>query len=85
MTAAPGRSHVRAVLCDLVAIDLLELTVIQHGTPLEKIEMGTTAIDEETFDDYIAEMRNHYTADKVSVKAADPQQRLLTKFPSITS
>lgn len=27
--------------------------------------MGETALDEETFDDYIQEMRQHYTADKV--------------------
>ena len=28
--------------------------------------MGETAIDEETFDEYLAEIRDHYTADKVS-------------------
>ncbi len=27
--------------------------------------MGETALDEETFNDYLAEMRTHYTADKV--------------------
>ena len=27
--------------------------------------MGETALDEETFDEYIQEMRQHYTADKV--------------------
>lgn len=27
--------------------------------------MGETAIDEETFNDYLEEMREHYTADKV--------------------
>ncbi|KAL4250786.1 DeSI family protein [Abortiporus biennis] len=35
-----------------------------HGKPLQVIEMGETAIDEETFDEYINEMREHYTADK---------------------
>lgn len=28
--------------------------------------MGETAIDEETFQEYLNEMREHYTADKVS-------------------
>lgn len=28
--------------------------------------MGETALDEETFREYLAEMRLHYTADKVS-------------------
>lgn len=27
--------------------------------------MGETALDEEIFDEYLAEMRDHYTADKV--------------------
>ncbi|KAI0688955.1 PPPDE putative peptidase domain-containing protein [Earliella scabrosa] len=36
-----------------------------HGTPLQVIDMGETAIDEETFDEYLAEIRDHYTADKV--------------------
>lgn len=27
--------------------------------------MGETAIDEETFNEYLEEMRQHYTADKV--------------------
>ncbi|GJE88311.1 PPPDE putative peptidase domain-containing protein [Phanerochaete sordida] len=35
-----------------------------HGTPLHVIDMGETAIDEETFEDYLNEMREHYTADK---------------------
>ena len=28
--------------------------------------MGETSIDEETFNEYLDEMRNHYTADKVN-------------------
>ena len=39
----------------------------QHGTPLQVIDMGETAMDEETFDEYLAEIRDHYTADKVSL------------------
>lgn len=27
--------------------------------------MGETALDKETFDEYLNEMRDHYTADKV--------------------
>lgn len=37
----------------------------QHGQPLQIIDMGETAIDEETFNEYLEEMREHYTADKV--------------------
>ena len=33
--------------------------------------MGETAIDEDTFNDYLAEMREHYTADKVRACPAD--------------
>ncbi|KAI0685795.1 PPPDE putative peptidase domain-containing protein [Cerioporus squamosus] len=36
-----------------------------HGQPLQIIDMGETAIDEQTFDEYLAEIRDHYTADKV--------------------
>ncbi|KIK57138.1 hypothetical protein GYMLUDRAFT_75661 [Collybiopsis luxurians FD-317 M1] len=36
-----------------------------HGTPLRIVDIGTTDIDEETFNEYLAEMREHYTADKV--------------------
>ncbi|RDB15260.1 hypothetical protein Hypma_004803 [Hypsizygus marmoreus] len=35
-----------------------------HGAPLQVIDMGETAIDEETFDEYVTEMKEHYTADK---------------------
>jgi hypothetical protein len=30
--------------------------------------MGETSLDEETFNEYLAEMREHYTADKVSIQ-----------------
>ena len=33
--------------------------------------MGETAIDEDTFNDYLSAMREHYTADKVRVYPAD--------------
>ncbi|KAG8732365.1 hypothetical protein FRC12_019301 [Ceratobasidium sp. 428] len=35
-----------------------------HGQPLQIIDFGETAIDEETFSDYLSEIREHYTADK---------------------
>jgi hypothetical protein len=36
--------------------------------------MGETAIDEETFNEYLTEMREHYTADKVSSRVRPPVQ-----------
>ena len=33
---------------------------------MQIVDMGETALDEETFQQYIAEIREHYTADKVS-------------------
>ncbi|KAF8158518.1 thioredoxin family protein [Crassisporium funariophilum] len=35
-----------------------------HGAPLQILDMGETAIDEDTFNDYLQEMREHYTQDK---------------------
>lgn len=40
------------------------------GKPLQVLDMGETGIDDETFSDYIQEMRGHYTADKVSAMSA---------------
>ena len=37
----------------------------QHGRPAQVIDMGETALDEQIFEEYLAEMREHYTADKV--------------------
>ncbi|KAF9447302.1 thioredoxin family protein [Macrolepiota fuliginosa MF-IS2] len=36
-----------------------------HGRPLQIIDMGETAIDKETFNEYLEDIREHYTADKV--------------------
>ncbi|KAH9480191.1 Desumoylating isopeptidase 1 [Psilocybe cubensis] len=36
-----------------------------HGQPLTIVDMGETSLDEETFNEYLEEMRQHYTADKV--------------------
>ncbi|TFK52400.1 DUF862-domain-containing protein [Heliocybe sulcata] len=35
-----------------------------HGRPLQVVDMGETAIDEGTVEEYLTEMRDHYTADK---------------------
>lgn len=32
---------------------------------MQVLDMGETSIDEETFIEYLEEMRSHYTADKV--------------------
>ncbi|KAI0279227.1 PUL domain-containing protein [Russula aff. rugulosa BPL654] len=47
-----------------------------HGQPLQVIDMGETALDEEIFEEYLAEMRDHYTADKVHL----PSDFLSTPF-----
>ncbi|KAI0248568.1 PPPDE putative peptidase domain-containing protein [Lactifluus subvellereus] len=35
-----------------------------HGQPVRIMDMGETAVDEQTFEEYIEEMSEHYTADK---------------------
>ncbi|KAI0029169.1 PPPDE putative peptidase domain-containing protein [Vararia minispora EC-137] len=35
-----------------------------HGQPLRIVDMGETALDEETFQEYLTEMHQYYTADK---------------------
>lgn len=35
-----------------------------HGSPLRIIDMGETAIDEQTFAEYLSQIKEHYTADK---------------------
>lgn len=44
---------------------------MQHGQPLKIVDMGQTDIDEETFEEYLSEIRQHYTADKVCLKVYD--------------
>lgn len=41
------------------------LSYYKHGQPVQVLDMGETALDQETFNDYLTEMRTHYTADKV--------------------
>ncbi|KAF7365360.1 hypothetical protein MVEN_00408000 [Mycena venus] len=35
-----------------------------HGQPLQVVDLGETALDEETWEEYLTDMRVHYTADK---------------------
>jgi hypothetical protein len=35
---------------------------------MQILDMGETALDEEVFEEYLTEMREHYTADKVCHK-----------------
>jgi desumoylating isopeptidase 1 len=45
---------------------------------MQVLDMGETAIDEETFQEYINELRDHYTADKVcTIRAASELARLI--------
>jgi len=40
-------------------------TFLKHGQPLQVLDMGETALDEDTFDEYLMEMKDNYTAEKV--------------------
>lgn len=40
--------------------------------------MGETSIDEDTFEEYLTEMRDHYTADKVSSFTSSINSLVLT-------
>lgn len=45
----------------------------QHGKPLHTVDIGETSIDEGTFNEYLAEISQHYTADKVRVHSLVPR------------
>lgn len=36
-----------------------------HGRPVKVVDLGETELDEETFEEYLNELRDHYRADKV--------------------
>lgn len=38
--------------------------VIQHGAPLHRLDMGTTEISEEIFEEYLTDLKELYTADR---------------------
>jgi hypothetical protein len=52
---------VRGLLLHVMKADIR----IQHGQPTSILDIGETALDEQIFEEYIEEMRGHYTADKV--------------------
>jgi hypothetical protein len=54
------------------------LTYSQHGQPQQILDMGETALDEQIFEEYLAEMRGHYTADKVCFSDNEPYQANLS-------
>ena len=53
----------------------------QHGSPIWIVDMGGTAIDEDTFNDYLAAMREQYIAVEVRVCPAD--STALVDWPTI--
>jgi hypothetical protein len=61
------------------------LTRKQHGSPAEVVDMGETAIDEETFREYINQLRDHYTADKVCLPVAVQYDISCSTVPSARS
>ena len=70
----PGRSHASQYLltCARSSTDCDP----QHGQPLQMLDMGETALDEETFNEYLEEIKTHYTADKVRSIPSLPRARL---------
>jgi hypothetical protein len=56
---------------------------MQHGAPMQVLDMGETSIDEETFIEYLEEMRSHYTADKVCVSFLVLQLTLTVTVPPL--
>lgn len=51
---------------------------------MQILDMGETAIDEETFREYLTEMRLHYTADKVRIFVYCFSQRIYAIIFSTT-
>ncbi len=64
----PGTTHVSVILSiSFHQVDVYEISsdrYRQHGNPVQKIELGTTQIDEATFEEYLDNMRDHYTGEK---------------------
>lgn len=42
------------------------ITILQYGTPIRVVEMGTTEVDQETFDQYLEDINPRFTAENVS-------------------
>jgi hypothetical protein len=77
----PGQTHAR--LITLAAHPLLISLILQHGRPLEICDLGETEIDEATFDEYISELRAHYTPEKVCSRST-PMHIVCSWLYSIT-
>lgn len=72
------------VLCDY-CLCTKRPTYGQHGQPLQILDMGETALDEQLFEEYLTEMREHYTADKVCIRSDLRHDRSLILPSSTTS
>ena len=57
----------------------------QHGSLLQVVDMGETALDEDTFNEYLSEISSHYTADKVSFLRTGLLATLTFFSPSVPS
>lgn len=49
-----------------------------HGKPLHVIDIGETALDEETFNEYLLEISKHFTADKVCTAILEFLRQILS-------
>ena len=58
---------------------------LKHGRPLQVLDMGETDLDEDTFDEYLMEMRKSYTAEKVRFRRRPATNVGLDDRFSITS
>lgn len=58
---------------------------LKHGRPLQVLDMGETDLDEDTLDEYLMEMRNNYTAEKVRFLRQPTKNVALDDHFSITS
>lgn len=51
----------------VLVLHYLTFLFIQHGQPQQIVDVGQTEIDEMMFEGFLDELRETYTADKVSV------------------
>jgi hypothetical protein len=54
-----------------------------HGQPLQIIDLGETAIDQETWEEYLQEMQEHWTAEKVHCRLERKACRANRKLSTI--
>lgn len=63
LESKPGMTHVRSIPPSPLSLALIE-SWFQHETQVRTIECGTTEIPEETFNEYLDDLRSSYTAAK---------------------